>query len=208
MNKPAILFLLLASCAPAAEDAGSALTIHDVLDTFNDIDAELNTSWKEEQLPANPIPLAAIEPWTAELLFLNDRIAEQNNTVITNLLAARMSMLKSQLAAHLLAQERAKIRATITADGATNVNCDEKTHVRTLLSLYGEMHDSWIQFRNRLDAALQESHTARAALADAHRPAFYESDINNAQTEVISLQQAFTHCPDTTANPLPGAASS
>ncbi|HLF54525.1 MAG TPA: hypothetical protein VI612_02300 [Candidatus Nanoarchaeia archaeon] len=195
MKRFLLLLLLLAACQPVQKENSNSITLLTVLDEFSNLDKELNTSWREEQIPDNMIEMSAVEPWTAKVLFLKDRIAGRNDTLLLNLVDARIEMLRSQVAYHLMLQvgENGVVNTAIRNDTGVvleEINCDYATEIAEFNRFYYLSYTYYVNFIKFMDALLQDSLEARQKLADSSRPAFYDSELGNADKRVAAIGDA------------------
>ncbi len=195
MRRFFVFLLLLAACQPAVHTEKENIAISTVLDEFSELDAELNTSWRTEHIPDNLIEMEAVEPWTAKMLFLKDRIAGRNDTLLLNLIDARIEMLRSQLAYHLMLQvgENGVVDTAIrnnTAVVLEKINCDYASEIAEFNRLYYLSYTYFVNFNKFMDELLQDSLEARQKLGDSNRPAFYISELGNTDKRVAAIGDA------------------
>ncbi|MCX6708299.1 MAG: hypothetical protein NTW67_01445 [Candidatus Woesearchaeota archaeon] len=137
-----------------------------VLEQFAKLDLELNTSWHEESIPANMIQVKAIEPWTANMMFLRDRLSEKNDTLVLDLVDARVQMLKSQLAYYLMLKvgENGTINMTRigkTLTPAQEIDCRNSKVIAKSLGLYYSSYAAWKNFTILMDKVFGQGVTER-----------------------------------------------
>lgn len=190
MKRLFVLLLLLAACQPVQNE--TSITLSSVLDEFSELDSELNTSWRTEHIPDNIIEMEAIEPWTAKMLFLKDRLAGQNETLLFNLVDARIEMLRSELAYRLMLQvgEKGVVDTAIKNNEAVvleEINCDDASEIAEFNRLYYLSYKYYINFNRFMDDLLQDSLEARSRLGNSNRPAFYDSKLGNADKRVAAI---------------------
>ena len=145
-----IFMLLLAACVPQIDTAPETteLTLNDVLAEFDKLDSELNTSWKEEQIPDNMLPLKKMEPWTSQLLFLRERTTDE---LLTNLIDARIEMIKSQLAYYLVAKQGEAGSVEMVKSGkeytvTEEINCEDIPSIKEAARQIQLSHKSHLAF--------------------------------------------------------------
>lgn len=196
-----ILLLLLIACkTPETPKLTQPENITDlskagILEEFSKLDLQLNTSWREETIPTNMIRLDAIEPWTANMVFLKDRLPKTNDSVLQNLVDARIDMLKSQLSYILMLNVGEKGIINMTQkDGkfapAQEIDCKNAKIIAKSLGLYDTSYRTWTNFSLHLDKALQDDRDLRQQLGDANRPKFYDSMLKNAPEYIKTAQKA------------------
>ncbi len=193
MKKTALLLILtiLTACMPEIQPQQNQTTNIStkdlVLNEFARLDKELNTSWHEEQLPDNMIKTEAIEPWTAQMLFLKDRISNQNDTISLKLVEARTDMLKSQLAFYLMKE--------INYTPTDKINCDDFETPAKAMGLLDAAHKSWLNFLKNMDVVLQDAEWRNLIGVDEKRPKFYKTPLHNAPKTINETVNAVkTQC--------------
>lgn len=196
------LLLLLAACQapkPVVEDQQQVtppLDLNGVLDQFKILDRQLDTLWRQEQIPDNLIDQNAIKPWTASMLFLKDRLASQNNTALMTVVDARIDMLRAEVAYYLINDIDGKVDVTIEDGEATvtNIDCAKKEDIEQYYKLYGLAYKYYEGFVEKLDGLSQESVEMRQVFADQNRPAFYDSRMGAVEKTLIAVSQALATC--------------
>jgi len=156
-----------------------------VLEQFAKLDLELNTSWHEESIPANMIQVKAIEPWTANMMFLRDRLSEKNNTLVLDLVDARVQMLKSQLAYYLMLKVGENGTINMTRTGKTlmptqEIDCRNSKVIAKSLGLYYSSYAAWKNFTILMDEVLQDEEMRAQIGANKERPKFYNPPFADA----------------------------
>lgn len=202
MKRIILIMLLLAACAPIPPPVPAApnITATSILDEFAKIDSELNTSWRNEQIPGNMIRPDAVEPWTAHLVFLKDRITAQNNSLLNNLVEARIAMLKSQVAFYLTAEigEKGIINLTLvnitkagkTFAAAEKIDCGRVPVVAKSIGLYSSAFTAWKNFNLNMDTALQDIELRQRIGVNENRSAFYKSHFGDAEALIDATKIA------------------
>ncbi|VVB80934.1 Uncharacterised protein [uncultured archaeon] len=226
-----IIYVLLLICLVACQTAPKPIqkttpeNITDVnkaavLEQFAKLDLELNSSWHEESLPSNPIKLKNIEPWTANMLFLKNRIAEKNDTVLLDLVDARMEMLKSQLAFYLMLKvgENGTINMTKTNKTFTptqEIDCRNSKVIAKSLGLYYSSYAAWKNFTILMDKALQDQELRSQIGANQNKPKFYNPPFADALEYIKAAKKAvYDQCEveivmqDMLPNPQPASTAS
>lgn len=193
MKRFLLLLLLLAACQPVQNE--TSITLSSVLDDFTKLDSELNTSWRAEHIPDNMIEMEAVEPWTAKMLFLKDRLAGRNDTLLLNLVDARIEMLRSQLAYHLMLQvgDKGVVDTAIrnnTGVVLEEINCDDASEIAEFNRFYYLSYTYYLNFNKFMDDLLQNSLEARQKLGDSNRLAFYDSQLGNTDKRVAAIGDA------------------
>jgi hypothetical protein len=197
----ALLLIFIAGCqtaAPIQKTTPANITDVDkaaVLEQFAKLDLELNTSWHEESIPFNMIQVKAIEPWTANMLFLRDRISEKNDTVLLNLADARIEMLKSQLAYYLMikAGPNGTINMTKTGKILTpiqEIDCRNSKVIAKSLGLYYSSYAAWKNFTILMDKVLQDEEMRGQIGANKERPKFYNPPFADALAYIDAAKKA------------------
>ena len=176
------LAILIACQTPVTK---TNLTTSDVLEEFTKIDAELNTNWHEEQIPDNMIRPDAIEPWTAKMIFLKDRLAQQNNTIAEKLVNARLDMLKSQLAYYASARIGEKGKIDFVEENGLKpseiINCSDVKLIAKSLGLYNTAYIAWTNFTLHMDEVMQKDVEIREKIGTGEKkPKFYETQFPHA----------------------------
>ncbi|GEM_PF-7063396 len=196
-----ILLLLLIACntpktalKPTEPENTTELSKTGILALFSKLDSELNTSWREEEIPTNMINIKAIEPWTANMVFLKDRLATKNDSVLQNLVDARIDMLKSQLSYYLMLEVGEKGIINMTQldkkfTPAQEIDCKNAKIIAKSLGLFDASHKAWKNFSMHLDEALQNDLDLRKQLGDSNRPKFYNSLLDNVPEYTAAAQK-------------------
>ncbi|MBW2970200.1 hypothetical protein KY309_03085 [Candidatus Woesearchaeota archaeon] len=183
-----LLIISMAACQPKptiTEPNITDVTRQIVLEQFALLDNEYKTDWHEEKIPDNMIELEAIEPWTARMIFLKDRIQSKNDTTAEKLIDARIDMLKSQLAYYLMLKTGKEGQVNITE----NTDCKNVKIIAKALGLYNTAHTNWYNFTIHMDAVLQDEEMRELIGADDRRPKFYKSYFGNAKKYIEAVQQ-------------------
>jgi len=199
-----IAFLLLAACKPpmpeinqTATNATPAtqpfLSLSEVLDEFAVLDADLNTSWKKEQLPDNMIPMAAVEPWTKRLNLLED--LTEKDSFAHKLVQARIEMLRSQAAYYLGAEIGEKGTVPLKQEQTTFtpglVNCENIKEIEKATKFYYTANKHYLKFFKLMDSILQNSVEAREKIGvDENRILFYDGPFAYADKKIETIKTA------------------
>lgn len=190
--KKIILLLLIISMA-ACQQAKPAITQPNltdvtrqiVLEQFALLDNEYGTDWHAEQIPTNMIKLDAVEPWTARMIFLKDRIQSKNDTTAETLIDARIDMLKAQLSYYLMLKNGEEGQANLTQ----NIDCKNAKIIAKSLGLYNTAYTNWYNFTLHMDAVLQDEEMRELIGANDKKPEFYESTFGNVKKYIEAVQQ-------------------
>jgi len=236
------LLLILAACQPATEDTtppadipstpdipldadtteppqesqtlGNDTQLSDVISEFNELDDELNYSWREESIPTNPIDPAHIQPWAARMLFLRDRFADQPESRAAKLVDARIAMLESQAAFYMWAKTQeghvklAQQAGSIVA--AEDIECTRVPKIIEATNYLLKSHLMYQEFFKNMDDVLQGSPQAQAFIGvNEQRPAFYTSMLRSIPKQAEAIEDAFiADCEGKSVAPQSGEASS
>lgn len=221
-----LLIIVLAACQTAAPvQKTTPANITDVnkvavLEQFAKLDLELNTTWHEESIPFNMIEVKSIEPWTANMLFLRNRISEKNDTVLIDLVDARVQMLKSQLAYYLMIKVGPNGTINMTRTGKTltptqEIDCKNSKVIAKSLGLYYSSYAAWKNFTILMDRALQDEEIRGQIGANRDKPKFYNPPfadaldyINTAKKTVYQQCEIEIVMQDMLPNPQYGATES
>ncbi len=203
-----IAFILLTACKPPApqtnetitnitnatkETATPLLSLSEVLDEFAALDADLNTTWKKEQIPDNMIRPLAVEQWTKRLKLLED-LTEKNSSA-NRLVQARLEMLRSQVAYYLGAEIGEKGIVPLKQEGETFtpglVACENRKEIEKATKLYHISYKHYGKFVTLMDDILQNSVEAREKIGiDENRLAFYEAPFKYGQNKMDTITKA------------------
>ncbi len=191
------LLVVLAACQaqePAKTTANATnITLQNVLDEFEKLDAQLNTTWKQERIPDKLIDADAIEPWTANMIFLKDRLA--NDELLADLVQSRIEMLRAQLAYHLMSKVGedgvVETEGNVThAKVIEKIDCTKIEKIQEFNRLFRLANKYYLNFVRLMDEVLQRSPEAKAALADDKRIAFYDSKLGNVEARTEAIKNA------------------
>jgi hypothetical protein len=201
MKYTILIFLLLIACKPIVQPVATStpqataqlLTLSQVVDEFAVLDADFNTSWHEEEIPKNLIPLEAIEPWTKRLQLMKN--LTEPGSLPEMLVEARLDMLRAQISYYLGKEIGEKGEVPLKQEGinftAGQINCENKNEIATATKLYSLSYKSWLEFQLALDEILQKSQEAREKIGiDEKRPAFYNSLFGTAQHKIDAIVEA------------------
>lgn len=193
-----ILLALLIACAPEQieqknETKKVEMTLQNILDEFEALDAQLNTSWKQEKIPQNMIKIEALQAWTDHVLALKEII--QTDTPASVLIEVRLDMLSAQTAYYLGAEIGEKGEVILTREGenlvAKNIKCENAEEIAKATKLYKLSVQSTITFNGNMDLLLQKSIEAREKIGtNENRPAFYESEFPSAEQRIEAIKTA------------------
>jgi hypothetical protein len=169
------------------------LSLSEVIDEFAVLDADLNTSWKQEQIPTNIIPLASIEPWTKRLNLLKD--LTEKDSFAHQLIQARLEMLRSQAAYYLGAEIGEKGEVPLKQEQTTfiagQVKCSNVQEIDKATKLYYTSYKHYMKFFNLMDNILQNSQEGREKIGiDKTRIQFYDSHFALAPKKMDAIQAA------------------
>jgi len=194
-----IAFLLLAACKPPTPQINETatnittdatqplLSLSEVLDEFSVLDADLNTSWKKEELPKNMIPPLAVQAWTKRLKLLED--LTEKDSPARKLVQARLEMLRSQVAYYLGAEigEKGTVPLKEENDEFTPgfVACENVNDIEKATKLYALSLKHYLKFVQHMDNILQYSPEARQKIGiDENKVAFYSAPFNFGQKKI------------------------
>ncbi|MEM3154706.1 MAG: hypothetical protein QW165_04035 [Candidatus Woesearchaeota archaeon] len=199
-----IILATLAACAPATVEKNKTiatpapqikanLTLQDVLNEFEALDAQYNTSWKEEHIPKKMIPAQALQPWTDRTLALRNLIPE--HSLSHELIQARLEMLSAQTAMYLgkTIGEKANVPYTIMGERVTvgEIDCANAKHISDALRLYQMAYHSVKRFMGHMDTVLQYEPGVRNKIGiDKTRMPFYESEFPYAGKRIRETAKA------------------
>ena len=169
------------------------LSLSEVLDEFAVLDADLNTSWKEEKIPSNIIASNAIEPWTKRLKLIED--LTEKDSLAHKLVQARIEMLHSQAAYYLGAEIGEKGAIPLKQENKTvtagKVECNNVQEIEKATKLYYTSYNHYMKFFDLMDNILQNSKEAREKIGiDQTRIKFYESYFAQAQKKIDATKNA------------------
>lgn len=209
--KQLLIILALAAliaCQPAAETPkqpvssepttitdDTNITFADVLNEFDALDKELNHSWKQENIPYNMIPPEHVEPWTARVVKLKDKLKTQNNPRALNLVNARIAMLESQLAYYLMATTE-NSNVEVAKEGKNYIvtepiNCEHVPNIIKAINLNSKAAEAQLEFMTHMDNVLQGSQEAKERLgANENRLAFYTHPFANLNDYIKAVEDA------------------
>lgn len=197
-----LLLIFIAGCQTAEKPIQKTIpaNITDVnkaavLEQFAKLDLELNTSWHEESIPFNMIQVKAIEPWTANMLFLRDRLSEKNDTLLIDLVDARVQMLKSQLAYYLMIKVGPNGTINMTRTGKTlapiqEIDCRNSKVIAKSLGLYYSSYAAWKNFTILMDKVLQNEEFRGQIGTNKERPKFYDPPFPDALDYIAAAKKA------------------
>jgi hypothetical protein len=199
-----ILLILLAACVQVVVEENQTnatpttapqpnVTVQNILDEFEAIDAQYKTSWMNEQVPKNMIRPESLEPWTNKLLMLKNLTPK--DSLAFELIEARLEMLSAQTAVYLGAQigEKGSVPFTRTGENATigTLNCTNIKEIAKATKLYQVSFHSWQRFAGHMDAVLQFDIDARNKLGvDDKRMPFYQSSFQGAREKIRETAEA------------------
>jgi len=178
--------LLLVACTPIKTETPKAkanISITQILDEFDSLDAQYNTTWRQEEIPKKMIKTEALRAWTANTFAL--RNATENNTLEYELITARLDMLSAQTAFYLGMEVGIKGEVLFEQQGenftAGKVNCTNVKEIAKETKLYQIAFHNWQDFGDHMDIVLQKSIEARQRIGvDTNRMAFYTAPFQKA----------------------------
>lgn len=195
-----ILLLLLAACTQQTvtkenitEKAKANLSISQVLDEFDALDAQYNTTWREEQIPKNLIKPEALDQWTSHVLALRN-ITDQNSLAY-NLIEARLDMLSAQTAIYLGLNIGEKGSVPLKKEGEEYIpgklTCLNVEDMAKATKLYQMAYHNWLFFGHHMDVVLEKSIETRERIGvNEGRMAFYQSPFQNAVKKIEATAKA------------------
>jgi len=194
----AILFLL-AACVEVQPEANVSkqikanLTTEQVLQEFEAIDKELNTTWLKEQISKNMIRPDALGTWTSRTLAL--RNVTETNTTAYDLIQARLDMLSAQTAVYLGVEIGENGYAPLEKkDGeftAGKIDCSKAESIAKATRLYQVAFHNWMTFANHMDNVLLKDKESRSIIGiNKERPPFYASNFQDARNKIQATSKA------------------
>ena len=169
------------------------LTVQTIVDEFNIIDKIYETNWKEEQLTNFMIPSENIDGATTDLAVLRAQLIGTNDTLLTNLVDARIAMLKSQRAYYrsmeldprgLQSVKLTTVNGTLAVD-ATKLqkpDCDQQANYLAATYEQEKAMKEGHKFLNLMDDVLQRDIPARDIIGvNDERPLFYKSPLGTVR---------------------------
>src|SRR3990172_3631387 len=169
------------------------LSLSEVLDEFSVLDADLNTSWKKENIPEKLISPTAVEPWTKRLKLIED--LTEKDSVANKLVQARLEMLRSQVTYYLGAEIGEKGTVPLKLEGETFtpglVACENIKDIEKSIKIYSISYSHYLKFVGHMDNILQSSEEARQKIGiDETKIAFYDGPFNQAQKKIAATLKA------------------
>ncbi len=207
MKAVLLIFLaLLAACTPQPAPQENAtettpepalqanVSVQSMIDEFDALDAQYNTTWKKEQIPKNMIKPEALQPWTDHTLALRNITPE--NSLAHELILARLEMLSAQTAVYLGAQIGEKGSVPISRGEndtftAGTLDCANAEPMAKATKLYQVAFHSWQRFAGHMDTVLQFDASVRSELGvDESRMPFYQSSFKDARQKIGAAARA------------------
>ncbi len=202
---PIIALIVLAACVqvPMEKNATNVsetatihanITVQDILNEFDALDAQYNTSWKKEQIPKSIINPKALRQWTDHTLALKN--ITRRGTLASELIDARLEMLSAQTAVYLGVEIGRKGAVPFTAGENDTfiigtLNCSNIKDIAKATKLYQVAFHSWERFSDHMDNVLQNDAAAREFLGvDKNRMPFYESAFQKARKKIEATAEA------------------
>lgn len=197
-----IALILLAACTPAIVEKNETnittakpnVTTQDILNEFEALDIQYNTSWKKEQIPKNMINPKTLQQWTDYTLALKKNT--QKDTLASELIEARLEMLSAQTAVYLGVEigQKGTVPST-TGENDTiiigTLNCDNIEDIAKATILYQMSFHSWQRFAHHMDNVLQNDIPLRTIIGvDNNKMPFYESPFNRARKKIVATEKA------------------
>lgn len=169
------------------------LSLTEVLDEFSVLDADLNTSWKKEQIPDNMIRPLAVEPWTKRLKLIED--LTEKDSLANKLVQARLEMLRTQITYYLGAEIGDKGIVPLKLEGTEFtpglVSCENIKDIEKSIKIYSISYSHYLKFVGHMDNILQSSEEAKQKIGiDDTKIAFYDGPFNQAQKKIDSTLKA------------------
>ncbi len=169
------------------------LTLSEVIDEFSVLDADLNTTWKKEQIPGSMIQPSAVEPWTKRLKLIGD--LTEKDSLPYKLVQVRFEMLRSQVAYYLGAEIGKKGVVPLKQDNETFtpglIDCANVEDINKATKLYYVSYNHFLKFTNLMDDILQNSDEAKQKIGtDQNRIAFYVAPFRYSQKKIDAIKAA------------------
>jgi hypothetical protein len=197
-----IALIFLSACVQVAVEKNETnltapaqpnVTVQDILNEFEALDAQHNTSWMKEQIPKSMISVEALRHWTDQLITLKNFTAK--DSLAYELIEARLEMLSAQTAVYLGAQvgEKGSVPFTRSGENVTigALNCTNMKEIARATKLYQVSFHSWQRFAGHMDTVLQFDMTARNKLGvDDKRMPFYQSSFQGAREKIRATAEA------------------
>ncbi len=193
-----ITLLILAACTPQTVTkenvtAKANLSITQVLDEFDALDAQYNTTWREEQIPKKIIRPEALQSWTSHVLAL--RNITEKNTLAYELLEARLDMLSAQTAIYLGVEVGEKGSVPLKKEGEEylpgKLNCANAEDMAKTTRLYQMAFHNYLYFAHHMDKVLEKSVETRERIGvNKERMPFYQSSFQDAVKKIEATAKA------------------
>lgn len=194
-----ITLLILAACTQqtvtekVTEKAKANLSIAQVLDEFDALDSQYNTTWREEQISKKLIKPEALDQWTSHVLAL--RNITEKDTLAYTLIEARLDMLSAQTAIYLGLDIGEKGAVPLKKEGEEYIpgklNCANAENMAKATRIYQVAFHNWLYFAHHMDIVLEKSIETRERIGiNAGRMAFYQSPFQDAVKKIEATAKA------------------